>query len=268
MQRHLDWVKAAARAGYGSRGVVYLIIGALTVLAAFGSGEGTDSEGAVRTLLSQPFGTFLVWLLIAGLAGYVMWRLIQALFDTDDHGVDPKGLAVRAALLVSAFTYTTLAIYALSLLGVFSGGTGDGGGGSSAIADFFNGLIGTRIVSLALAAIFAGVAGAHWHKALTQKYADHIRADEQTMKVVHPVSMIGLTARGTVFGVLAILLVLGNASSGGENGTPGLEDALSFVRDLPAGTVLLALMGAGLIAFSAYSFAEAIWRRINVEEAT
>jgi len=49
---------------------------------------------------------------------------------------------------------------------------------------------------------------------------------------------------------------------------PGVEEALAFVQGLPAGMILLIVMGIGLMAFAAYSFAEATYRRINVEDAT
>ena len=49
--------------------------------------------------------------------------------------------------------------------------------------------------------------------------------------------------------------------------TPGVEDALSFVQGLPFGGILLGAMGVGLMAFALYSILEAIWRRINVEDA-
>jgi len=44
---------------------------------------------------------------------------------------------------------------------------------------------------------------------------------------------------------------------------PGLEDALNALQSLPYGTFWLGLIGLGLIAFALYSFAEAIWRRID-----
>ncbi len=266
MEQTHAWIDRLARAGYAARGLVYAIIGVFAILAAFGGGDEKDSEGALRTLLGQPFGQALVWAMIVGLAGYVIWRLVQAIFDADRHGRDAKGLAVRAALLVSAFTYTTLAIYALSLLGVWSGGGGGdgGGGGAGPVASTIAGFVGARWVSLGLALIFSGVAIAHWRKAATRKYEEHFKTAEAPMALVHPVSIIGLTARGVVFAVIAVLLFSRGFASGGSADTPGLEAALEYVRGLPFGDWLLALLGLGLVAFAAYSAAEARWRRIEL----
>ena len=163
MVKGARWLKPLARTGYFARGMVYTIIGLFAVLAAIGSGENKDTKGALETLLGQPFGTVLIALLIIGLVSYAVWRLFQSVMDPDEHGTKPTGLAVRAGLLASAFTYTVLAFYALSLI-AFSGSGGEGGGQSP--AQYIAGFIGSRPVSLGLAAIFAGVAIAHWVKAL------------------------------------------------------------------------------------------------------
>lgn len=266
MQKHYKWIKPLARAGYSARGLVYLIIGLLAIFAAIGSAEKENTKGAVEKLFQQPFGTAIIWILVVGLAGYVMWRLIQSLLDTDDHGWKPKGLAVRLGLLASAATYSTLILYCLSLLGVFSS---DGGSGSRGpVGDTIAGFVGASMVSLGLAIIFAGVAIAHWYKAFTQKYEEHFQADDDEMRFIHPVSMTGLIARGVVFAVISLLLFYRFLSDGGSRTSPpGIKDAMNFIQGLPMGNVLLLVLGLGIVAFSAYSFIEAKWRRINVEDA-
>jgi hypothetical protein len=105
-----------ARSGYAARGVVYLIIGGLAVVAASGQGgQTTDTHGALTSLLTQPFGKIVLAIVALGLIGYALWRVVQALADVDHHGTDPKGLATRGGLLVSAVTHALLALFALSL---------------------------------------------------------------------------------------------------------------------------------------------------------
>lgn len=261
-----SWMKPFARMGYAARGLVYFIIGLFAFLASTGAGEEKGSRDALQKLLEQPFGAAMVWCLVAGLAGYVLWRLIQSLADADGHGTGPKGLAIRAGLLASAFTYATLAVYALSMLGVFAGGGGGSGGGGDAVVSALNGIVGQRFVSLAFGLVMLGVAGAHFWKAARRKYADHFTAGETAMAVIHPVSMIGLAARGFVLAIIALLFFYRFASADRSGDHPGLKEALGFVQSLPAGALLLAATGLGLLAFSAYSFIEARWRRIEIAD--
>ncbi len=263
MAKGSKWIKHLARTGYFARGLVYSIIGLFAILAAIGSAESKDTRDALQTVLSQPFGSALVTVLIVGLVSYGLWRLFQAVMDPDDHGFGARGLAVRAGLLTSAVTYGLLAFYALSLVGISNGGEGDGASPAEMIAGFF----GSRPVSIALAAIFAGVAIAHWWKAYRRKYAEHLKASDAVMTWLHPISMTGLAARGCVFSILAMLLIFRGLMSEDGSGTPGIKDALEYTQDLPFGAFLLAALGVGVVLFAVYSFAEAIWREINIEDA-
>lgn len=261
-----SWFKPFARTGYAARGLVYTVIGVFAVLAAFGAGESKGSHDALQTLLSSGPGDVLAIALMAGMVSYIVWRLIQALFDTDDHGRSFKGLAVRGGLLASAGTYTLLAIYTF---GIWRGANSSGSGsGSQEVASHIAGFIGAGTVALILTVIFAGVGLAHFIKAWKKGYARHFRAPANTMQIVHPVARIGLGARGLSFLVIAFLFFYRGLSADSNGGaTPGIEDALAFIQGLPFGALLLSAMGVGLIAFALYSFLEAAWRRINVEDA-
>lgn len=258
-----------ARAGYASRGAIYLVVAFFAFLAAFNSGTEKGTKGAVQAILDQPFGMFLIGILLAGLIGYVTWRLTQAIADTDSHGYSPKGLAVRGGLLASAFTYGTLGLYIVSLLGLTNA---DGGGSNETlVTDFVGSLFGSRVVLFAVAAIFAGVAIAHWYKALTERYMRYIQPPSDSAAWVSLVSKIGLIARGFVFAIISFMLAFRGYEYGDSANLdyrPGLKEALQFVRDLPFGSVLLGTLAVGLALFSLYSFIEAKWRRINVEDAT
>ncbi len=265
---HHAFVRPLARAGYASRGFIYLIIGALTVFAAFGTGENTGTKDALNTLIAQPFGSVLMWAMIVGLCGYIAWRLIQSLLDTDDHGWTPKGIAVRLGLLASAATYTALAFYALGLLGIGDGRDSDTGEKQNEVLETLGQFFGFDLISLAGAVIFVGVSGAHLWKAFGRKYEKHFRTEDAPMGLVHPVSIIGLTARGIIFMVIAWLFAYRYWTAQQENGDmPSATDALDTIRSLPMGDWMMAALGVGLVCFAFYSLSEAVWRRINVEDA-
>jgi len=258
-----DWFKPFARLGYGARGVVYLVLAFFIVSAALTTGTGGDAKDAIRYITGSTASAILTPLLIVSLAGYCLWRIVQAVFDTDDHGIKPFGLAVRAGLLGSATSYGFLLLYTFSLWwgAVFSSGSGSSDGFARTAASF----IGAGPVSLILSAIFAIVGGAHIWKAVSRKYRDHIKASPMVGWWIDVAAIGGLISRGLIFLVISFLLLRHGLA--GEEGRTGLADALDFIAALPFGVWLLAATGGGFFLFSVYSFAESIWRRINVENA-
>lgn len=262
---HPGWMKPLARLGYASRGLVFLVIAVFALLAAIGGGETQDSRGALRTLVNAPAGDVFAALLVVGLAGHSAWRLVQSLGDTDDHGVSAKGLAIRTGLFVAGIIYAILTVYVISLWRGF--GSDDGGGG--AFAQYLSGFVGARPAAWLLAAVFLGVAAAHAVKAVRKGYRKYILAPPRLDRHVDVIAQTGLFARGAVFAIIAVLFATRGITGGGEGGeTPGIGDALDYITGLPFGRVLLALAGVGLCAFALYSFIEALWRKVNVENAS
>jgi hypothetical protein len=258
--RGIVWL---ARAGYAARGVVYLIVGFFAALAALGRADTMGSEGALRTILGQPFGRALVWLMIVGLAGFALWRVVQAVMDTDRHGRDAKGLAVRAGLVGSAVGYGSLALFALGLVTAWGGGRGDPSRGW--IASIYEAGWGRALV-WAVAAILFAVAAAHVWKGYRAGFEKYFRAPARTMRWLRPLSRFGLIARGVTFILIGILVLRGGLryGSGGEgSGRPGLQDALQAVQGYPAGWLILLVIAVGLAAFGVYSLAEAVYRRVD-----
>ncbi len=259
------WIRFLARTGYASRSLVNFIIGLFAILSGFGHGGETDSKGALRLVLEQPFGKVMVGLLIVGMSGYVLWRLIQSLLDTDSHGWTLKGLAIRAGRFAGAIAYGVLTVYALSLLGVLPY---DGASSSTTVSDSIASIIGTRPLLLLMLIVISAVAAAYFFQAYTEGYARHFDKRVADMDLVHPIAKMALCARGTVFALIALLLFYRFMTvNPTDTQPPGLSEALDFVQQLPAGDLLLMLLGVGFLIFSAYSACEALWRPINVEDA-
>lgn len=254
--------KRLAQLGYSARGVIYLVIGGLAVMAATGNGEGetTDSKGAITKILEQPFGNVMLAILVLGLAGYVLWRLVQAVKDTDHHGHSGKGLAVRGGLLVSAITHTALAVFAVRLMLGDSSGGGSGGGSWLSTTP---GLIVMGIVGVAL----IGAGFAHFFKGWTARFEKYMTIPGDKRRWAKPLCQFGLIARGVVWCIVGVFFIR-SALRTGSGDIEGTEEALNALATSTYGPWLLGIVAVGLMAFGVYSFLEAMYRRINAPEPT
>lgn len=270
----LKWI---ARTGYAARGVVYLIIGVLSLLAALGMGGDTEgSRGALRTLAGQTWGQVALGIIALGLLAHASWRFLQSALDADNHGADAKGITVRAGLFVSAFTYLLLAAYAGSLIfggiagfagaggGDQSGGAGGsaGGGTREATAWLMSQPYGVWLVGLVgVAIIGAGVA--QFIKGVKTKFEKWLQLDPKTMEKVSPICRTGLIARGITFFIIGGFVIVA-AVQAEPSEARGLGGALQTLREQAYGPWLLGAVAIGLIAFAIYSFIEAWSRKINM----
>lgn len=122
----LSW-QLVARIGYTARGVVFLLIGGLSALAAFGSGQRVaDGKDALRTLLMDPFGRLLLVAIAMGPLCFAAWRSSQAVLDADHQGNEVAALARRLVQGAAGIFYIGFAGVAVSIaLGWDRGGNGD-----------------------------------------------------------------------------------------------------------------------------------------------
>ena len=87
-----EWVKPVMQVGYGARGVTYVIVGGLAVLAAWQGGEAEGTKGALAQLRGEPLGMAALVAIGIGMLAYSVWRLVCATYDLEDEGHDAKGI--------------------------------------------------------------------------------------------------------------------------------------------------------------------------------
>ena len=250
-------IAVLARMGYAARGVVYLVVGGLAVLAAMGQGgKTTDSKGALRTIMIQPFGEALLVVIILGLLGYSLWRVVQTVQDPDNHGTTLKGLGVRSGLFVSAVTHVLLAVWTIGLLM---------GIGSDSSQTWTRGMMDSdwRQIGFALAGVAVAVVGlAHIYKGWKAGFDKYIVFPPDIKVWARPICRFGLIARGFVWCIIAWFFI--NSAMQAHSGEiKGLASALIALQSSSYGSWLLGIVATGLFSFGLYSLLEAFYRRVH-----
>ncbi|KKB09488.1 DUF1206 domain-containing protein [Devosia chinhatensis] len=250
-----------ARWGYAARGIVYAILGSL---ALFGAGAEASTDGALSTVLSQPFGRILLGLVAIGLIGHVLWRLAQSILNADHVDNDIKGIVARIASFSSAIVNGILAMTAASLA-LGTGGSDSGSGGEQGAAAMLLGQpFGEFLVGLVgLVLICAGAVQA-W-RGISRKYQERIKLPAAHENLLHPICVVGLAARGLLLAITGGFFAYA-AMTFDPDQAGGISAALDWVHALPFGVYLYAFAAGGLIAFGAYSVIQARYRILDAPD--
>jgi hypothetical protein len=255
-----------ARYGYAAKGFVYGAIAILALLAAFSvGGQTTDTTGALQAIAQQSFGKILLILITIGLAGYVLWLLIQAIKDPEHKGKDTKGLFSRLGYAITALVYMGVAGNA-ALLAV---GSSNGGGGSNSQQDWTATVmqqpLGRWVVGLG-GALIVGIGFYRIYEAYKIKFRHELNLSQlnsQQKNQLVNISRFGIAARGVVF-IMIGFFILQAAHQYNPQKVQGLDGVLYTLTQQPFGKALLALMAFGLLSYAIYLVVQARFRRIQI----
>lgn len=237
------------RLGFAARGLLYLIIAWLVI----GTGRTTDFSGALEYLATGK-ERFLLMAILVGFIAYGIWRLLDAAFDSEGRGDEPKALAGRAGAAGSGLIYLFLAWQAWQLIS--GNGGGSEGGAEQRTQSVLQLPAGGLLVGIGAAVLL--VAGA-WQliKAYKCSFLKHLAPPAQQQEWVRWLGRIGYGARGIIFLVTAYFLAQAALSgSAGEAG--GMSEALSWLES-PVNLIV----AAGLALFGVFSLIEARYRTID-----
>lgn len=252
------WIVWLARLGYVAKGIVFLAVGVLAVRAAFGGNGGPEgSEGALRSLLGEPFGGFVLLVTGVGLLGYALWRFVEAALDPENDGV-----AKRFFYAVSGLIYGGLALEAIRLF------RGRGGSGEDDTAfraaevmswpggRFIVGLAGLVVLGYGLQQIWKA-----WSGEFTEKLAlGSVGGSARRWSL--RISRLGVAARGLAIVIMGVYAVIAGIQHDPSEAR-GMEGALEALQGSPLGTLSLIVVGVGLFGYGIYCFLNARYRRIR-----
>lgn len=260
------WIVPLARFGFVAKGIVYIIIGVLAALAAFtGGGRTTDSRGAFEEILSQSYGKLLLGAIAVGMAAYAIWRIVQAVKDTENKGSGVKGIARRIGYAFIGVIHLGLAYSAAQLIL----GSGGESRGDAAPKEWTATLLEQPFGQWLVAAVglgFIAFAASQFYKAYTTKFREKLKTnemDEKTETFATRSGQAGLAARGVVFGIIGVFLTQAALNSNAGEAR-GLSGALRALEQQSYGQWILGVVALGLVAYGLYMFVLARYRRIII----
>jgi hypothetical protein len=257
------WLEGLARGGLVARGVNYALIGLLAVQIGLGAGgEEADRVGALHAVAKHSGGTVALWLLAVGFAGLAIWRLAEAIYG--QAGPEGHKATKRLASLARAFFYGFVCVGVVSFL-LGAGTPSSSNSQSKDITARVMGHAGGRWLVGLVGLVVAGVSIAMVVGGLRRKFLKHLRTGQmssQTRTVVETLGTVGVAARGVVFGVVGVFLVIAAATFDAAS-AQGLDGGLRKLATTPLGPWLLVAVALGLITFGVYSCCEARWRNVQ-----
>ena len=269
-------VIAFARIGWVAKGVVYGLVGVLALAIVFGSqgngsssgsGSGSGAEasqsGALAKIAESPAGTALLYVLAGGLVIYALWRLFTVIMPADN---DAESWLTRAGYMVSFIVYSVLAWTAFTI--AMSGGSSSQQQSEDAkveryTRDFLDMTGGRAIVFIAGAALIV-IGAVFVYKAYSAKFEkqlEHRGVGPISYRMIVVLGRIGWIGRAGMMAVIGFFLCRA-AWQFDPDEAKGLDGSLRQAAGSTGGTILVIVVGAGLLVYGVFCVISAPRRRL------
>ncbi len=251
-----------ARIGFAARGTTYVLMGWIALQLGLGHhpGHQANQKGAFQELAQHSFGSALLVAMIVGLAGYVIFRAVNAIWgERGDHGL--KRSAKRIGSAGRAVAYAVLAYGAWAVLEHRHSSAGVGSGAGLMKHGYGRWIVAIAGIGLVIGGLALVVSG------LMRRFEKNMKMSEmghRTSKVVVFLGMLGTMARGAVFVTIGAYFI-DAAKTFDPAKARGLDATLRDIVQQPGGRAILVAIGVGLMVFGIYSWCEARWRRTGKE---
>jgi Domain of Unknown Function (DUF1206) len=255
--RVFSWM---ARIGYAARGIVYLMVGGLGLVAASGLGvRPLGIRDALRHMYDLAFGSALLWIVGAGLACFAVWRFLQTFFDTERNGSGVYGLMSRAIQGCSGLLYLALALTSANIAMGASGLSEN-----QSIRAWVGWLLVQPIGRGAIALVGAGFAAAAAGLAVSALRANfrHRINTSRTMRLFAVMlGSFGILTRAAIFLMLGVFLGFAAYDLNAREAI-GLTGALRTMQNQSYGQLQLGIAALGLLAYGLFEIIQAFAREI------
>jgi hypothetical protein len=196
------------------------------------------------------------------LCGYAVWRLLDAIADSDHHGISAGGLVARIGNAIRGCIYGALGIDAIQLLR----GLGRRGGDDAEMwtARVLAAPLGEAAISIAgiAMAIYGASEFVQSLRGRLDPKVDWSSIPSDIRPAVQKISRFGVGIRAGLITTLGVFLVRA-ALSGDAEQAAGSRESMLRLGGLVEGRWFLALIAAGVLAYALDQAVHARYRRIR-----
>jgi hypothetical protein len=247
----------AARAGYVVLGVLHIVLGGIAIAIATGGGGQADQGGAVEQIRQTPWGPALLWATVIGLAALTVWQVAEALLA--GQGDAKRRWGHRAKDLGTAAAYAAIGATALTAA---LGGRSDSEGSTRSFSAELLASPGGVVLLVAIGLVIAAVGVAFVYRGVTRAFARKLALPSGPVRgAVVAFGVVGYLAKGIAVAVTGVLFVVASVTHDASQ-AGGLDAGLHALAALPAGALLLWLVGAGLVVYGLFCFTRARYARM------
>lgn len=257
-----NWKRKFYIFGHLAKGIVYVVIGGIALAGVIGQAQNPQGmREVIEWIQNRPFGHVLLGLITIGLFSYCAWRWIKALKDTSNEGKDAEGLAKRTGYASSGTVYGFLGVYAITLI------TGNGSGSGNTKQDMLAQILQVpwgQIVVGILGLILFGVGVYQFIRGWKEKYMSEISSaamNPQERRVYRNLGKAGHLSRAVIYGIMAYFLAR-VALSSDPSKFRGIGGALDYLGGQVMGTILVSLVGLGLLLYGLFMFVKAKYPQV------
>ena len=256
-------VSVIARLGYIAKGIVYFMVGLLTIQTTIGlGGETSNTTDALQQIIYRPYGRFLLTGIMIGLIAHAIWRILQGTIDPENRGKDAGVALFRFIDFMTGCLYLSISYAAWQILQGLS--TQDGGQTTEVwVGKILDLPFGTWLVMICAIAILAG--GVYqfysaWYARFDESFdkSDMSRKERVALRLF---GRIGISAWGIVYCMVAYLFYLA-AINYDADAAGGLSQALAALRQQPYGQWVLGITSAGLLIYGLYLLILSYYHRV------
>ncbi len=266
------WLRAVSRFGLVARGVVYLLVGYLSLRLALDargrSDQPASAAGAVQAAAEHSWGSASLVLLAAGFAGYALTQLVEAIFRPRFAGSAINRWRQRAVSTMGFLLYTAFCVSTISLLATIQRPDGTARSerrqDTALTADALRTLPGRLLLGLVgTLVVLAGIELGRRSIRLTfqERFVTELHPPQLGI-VVRSLGALGCVARAAVF-VLVGVFVLKAAISGNPWESRGLDATFRGVAHSTYGPFTLGALAIGLGCYGLYCVVEARYRDLT-----